>query len=130
VRIGLEKDHRLFYRLTAEVPVSFRFVAPGEPPGEWAKGVTENLSKGGFLLQGTLPRMDMMGDLLTGRVPVGVMLTLPDGQEPVCALARVAWIESLDVDTGHCRMGMRYQELTVADQDRVLSFVIQYGIRP
>jgi hypothetical protein len=74
--------------------------------------------------------MDMMGDLLTGRVPVGVILTLPDGQEPVCALTRVAWIESLDVDTGRCRMGMRYQELTVADQDRILSFVIQYGIRP
>lgn len=134
MHIGLEQEHRAFYRLAAEIPVRFRFLPSDEsqPQGgdaAWRHGVTENLSASGLLLRGALPAMGILSDLLCGRMPVAVQIDLPDGRPPAVALARVAWLEGLDLDGVNCRMGLRFGEILRQEQERLLEFVIKHSAR-
>jgi hypothetical protein len=128
--IGLEQEHRAFYRVAAEVPVQFRFLSGDEslPQGEsagWRDGRTENLSVSGLLLVGMLPEAGLLSDLLCGRLPVALRIALPDGKPPVLVLARAKWLEGLDPDGLTCRMGLRFQEILRVEQERILEFVIR-----
>ena len=134
MHIGLEQEHRAFYRLCAEIPVRFRFLGGDESQPQddtigWRDGVTENLSVSGLLLRGVLPEMGILSDLLCGRLPVALRIELPDGQPPTLALARVAWLEGLDPDGLTCRMGLRFGEILRSEQERILEFVIHHSTR-
>ena len=129
LQLQLQHEHRVFYRLPSRIDVRFRFFDAKEHGAgpEWRDAVSKNLSAGGLLLDAVLPSLQMMGDLLSGRIPVGVSFGLNDGQEPITAMTRVAWLEGLDVTEGSCCMGLRFHEVTGASQDRILDYVIRYG---
>ncbi len=124
--VGLDKQERLFFRLPTALQASYRFIQ--EEPGSGMDrvprtGVVENLSGGGLLLRTEEPPVEMVGDLLSGRVALAFHLELPDG--PLDALARVVWIEGEGRLGSDVCMGLEFQEITSRDRDRVIRTVIQ-----
>ncbi len=123
--VGLDKQERLFFRLPVALKATYRFI-PDEPEfGAYRtarEGVVENLSGGGLLLRTEEPPVELVGDLLSGRLGLAIRLDLPGG--PVEALARVAWIESEGRIGSDVHMGLGFQEITTEDRDRVIRAVV------
>ena len=124
--VGLDKQERLFFRLPTALQVSYRFIPDDPNLGaylETRRGVVENLSSGGLLMRTEEPPVELVGDLLSGRVVLAVQLELPDG--PLDALARVVWIEGEGRIGSEVRMGLGFQEITSPDRDRITRAVIE-----
>lgn len=122
-----ESERREFYRVRCDIPVRYKFLAPHIQDGDLSKsfdGITNNLSGGGLLLQGTLPKLEWVPDLLMQRMAVGVTVSLPGANDPVVGLMRVAWIETINETTRQCRLGLKFREITARDRDRIFQFVI------
>ncbi len=105
------------------MPVRYKFLAStvkDEAMDRVCEGTTQNLSIGGMLLVGPIPRLEWLKDLLVGRMDVGVNLQLPGHENPVKALTRVSWLESVDGEAISMRIGLRFLEMP-ADCRRVLS---------
>jgi c-di-GMP-binding flagellar brake protein YcgR len=121
-----ERERREYVRVRADVIVRYRYLShdPAFPTTDTFPGVTTNLSGGGLLLNAKVPQPDWIPGLLTERIFLGVEIDLPGQEEPVRALTRAAWVETIDAKTGECQMGLRFKEITRSDLDRVFRFVI------
>lgn len=120
-------ERREFVRVRMALSVRYAFVgADGNrlPPGI-SEGATANLSAGGLLLQGRVHDLAWVPELLTQRMAVAVSVALPTGIEPVKAVARACWIETVDPVSHRCSLGLRFKEITLEDQDRLFQFVIR-----
>jgi hypothetical protein len=118
-----ESDRREYPRLKRSLPVRYKFLSSSvkDPAMERVcDGVTQNVSMGGLLLVGPVPRLDWLKDLLLGRITVGLNLILPDLTDPVKVLARVAWLEATDEQAISLRIGLRIIEVP-SEHRRVLS---------
>jgi PilZ domain-containing protein len=118
-----ESDRRDFPRLKRSVPVRYKFLSSTvrEPAMDRVcDGVTQNISMGGLLLVGPVPRLEWMKDLLLGRINVGVNLLIPNLETPVKVLTRVAWIEAMDEQAISLRIGLRILEVP-AEHRKILS---------
>ncbi|MHC4859456.1 MAG: PilZ domain-containing protein [Planctomycetota bacterium] len=125
---SFESEKRDFIRVKLSVPVKYRLIsADFEDPGleEIHEGTTTDLSGGGLLLKGEIPRLDWLALLLTGKMKVGVSLMLPTFERPVTALTRVAWIEGLDEETQQANLGLRFKEISQEGQDEILRYIIK-----
>jgi c-di-GMP-binding flagellar brake protein YcgR len=122
-----DTERREFIRVRAELAVSYRFIGqePGLVPDDVFTGSTSNISGGGLLLVGPVPNSDWISALLMERIVIGVSIELPGDPEPVKALTRTAWIESLDKETHECSLGLKFKEVTKEHLDRVFKFVIK-----
>ena len=122
-----EPERREFVRVSAVVPVRYSFLdVDGRrlPPG-LSEGATTNLSASGMLLQARLGDLAWVQELLTQRLAVAVSVILPTEMEPVKALARAAWIETIEPDSRRCNLGLMFREITREDQVRLFRFVIR-----
>ena len=118
-----ESDRRDFPRLRRSIAVRYKFLSStvkDEAMDRVCEGSTQDLSIGGMLLVGPVPRMDWLKDLLLGRIDIGVNLQIPGVEFPVKALTRVAWLESVDEEALCLRIGLRVLEMP-PDQRRLLS---------
>ncbi len=120
-------ERRQFIRVSAEVPVRFKFIETGGEKRDASahEGTTTNLSAAGMLLLGKVPVLAWIIDLLTQKLVMGVNLLLPGDERPVRALARVVWVETIDEATQRCAMGVLFREIEKEDQDRIFRFVIR-----
>lgn len=126
-----DKEKREFVRVNCEVAVRYKFICRQRVDTEMIsiyEGKTNNLGGGGLLLQGKVPKIDWVADLLLHKIIIGVNMWLPDSQEPVRALTRVAWIETIDEKTLQCSMGLMFREITTMDKDKVFRFVLKAQI--
>lgn len=115
-------------RVKTDLQVRFKFLSKTRTDIEMEPvydGVSVNLGGAGLLLHAKLPRLDWIPDLLTGKMSLGCNLLLPTADQPIKVLTRVAWIESADEDTGTFAIGLRFREITTADQDAIFRFVIR-----
>jgi len=121
-----ERERREYVRVQAEVNIRYRYLShdPAFPTTDAVAGTTTNLSGGGLLINATVPHSDWIPGLLTERIFLGVEIELPGQAEPVRALTRAAWVETIDAESGECQMGLRFKEITRGDLDRVFKFVI------
>jgi hypothetical protein len=123
-----DSDRREFPRLKRNLPLRYKFITSHiqDPALDrvW-DGSTHNLSIGGLLLQGPIPRLDWLKDLLVGRIHVGVNLLIPTHENPVKALTKVAWVEAIDEEAISMRMGLRILEIP-ADHRKILSDYLIY----
>ncbi len=121
-----ERERREFVRVKAEVKVRYRFLShdPAFPSTDPFDGETTNLSGGGLLLNAKVPQPEWIPGLLTERIFLGVEIDLPGQHDPVRALTRAAWVETIDAKAGICQMGLRFKEITRGDLDRIFKFVI------
>jgi c-di-GMP-binding flagellar brake protein YcgR len=125
---AFDSERREFVRISVAIPVRYRFLCDEFDHPELSKmreGDTSNLSGGGLLLRATIPDLDWLPYLLSGRMRVGVNLVIPDCEMPVKALARVAWVEGLDEETAEASLGLVFREITRDARDEVLRYVIE-----
>ena len=126
--MAADMERREFVRVAAAVPVRYAFLdAAGQRMGAQglSEGATANLSAAGMLLMARLGDLAWTQELLTQRMAVAVSLLLPTEAEPVKALARASWIETIAPDTRQCNLGLTFREITREDQDRLFRFVIR-----
>jgi len=117
-----ESDRREYPRLKRSLPLRYKFISSSiKDPGldRVCDGSTHNISLGGLLMVGPIPKLDWLKDMLIGRISVGVNFHLPGQENPVKALTRVAWIEAMDQEALSMRMGLRIIELP-AEQRKIL----------
>jgi hypothetical protein len=118
-----DSDRREFPRLKRSIPVRYKFLSSTvrDPAMERVcDGVTQNLSIGGMMLNGPIPRLDWVKDLLIGRMDIGVNLLVPGLETPTKFLTKVAWIEATDEEAMNLHMGLRILEIP-SDHRRVLT---------
>ena len=122
-----EKERREYVRVSVEVPVRYRFLshAPAFETTHAYEGATQDLSGGGLLLQVTVPNPDWIPGLLTERIFFGIEIELPGDAEPVRALTRAAWVQSVEGDRDARLVGLRFKEITRGDLDRIFGFIIK-----
>jgi hypothetical protein len=125
------QDIRAFYRLPLEIGVEYRLLNAGESRpaagAPWLQGSTENLSGGGLLLRGTIPKLDMISDLLSARASIALRLTLPGDRDGLQLIGRVSWLEGFNVSTGSCRMGVRFLDISEELRERIADYVVRSG---
>ncbi len=118
-----ESDRRDYPRLKKTIPVRYKFISSHVKDPAMDRvcdGTTQNVSMGGLLLMGPVPRLDWVKDLLLGRITIGVNLIVPSQVHPVKVLARIAWIEAMDEGAINMRMGLRIIEVPT-EHRKVLS---------
>ncbi len=123
------QERREFIRVRSECAVAYRFLGGAAVGADEAhRGATDNISGGGLKLSGEVPNPDWLAELLTGRIAVGVEISLPDGGEAVRALTRVAWVERLGKSRKFV-LGLRFREVSGGDRERIIAFIIKTQIR-
>jgi len=121
--MSAESERREFPRLKHAIPVRYKFMSSAvqdEAMERVCDGMTQNVSLGGLLLVGTVPRLEWLKDLLVGRITLGVNLYIPGSEHPIKFLTRVTWIEAAEEQSINMRLGLRILEIP-PDQRRVLS---------
>ena len=96
--ITRDSERREFVRVRTNLAVRYKFLSrSGEDmTGDIQEGISRNLGGGGLLLEGRIPDLEWIPDLLMQKIVIGINLVMPDADEPVKALTRVAWVESLE----------------------------------
>lgn len=124
---SFDPERREFVRVRAELPVKYKFLSQDAVfvSDEVFDGTTSNISGAGILLVGPMPNSDWIAGLLMERIVVGVNVFLPGEPEPIKALTRTAWIETLDERAQRCSIGLRFREVTKENLDRIFKFVIK-----
>lgn len=123
-----DKERREFVRIRCEVAIRYKFICRHRTDNEMMniyEGKTTDMSASGLLLNGILPRTDWAADLLLHKIVVGVNIWLPDSIDPVKALTRVAWIETVDEKTLMSCYGLNFREITTVDRDKIFRFVLK-----
>jgi len=118
-----ESERREYARIRRAMEVRFKYISGTVKDPEIDlvyEGSTLNVSMGGLLLVGPIPRMEWLKDLLLGHIQVGVNLTVPLNVAPVKALTRLSWIEAREPQALTFRMGLRILDMP-ADHRRILS---------
>ena len=122
-----ESEKREFVRVGVAVPVKFRLISQSPDvtaTDDYMDGETQNIGAGGMLLVGPIPQANLITDLLVQKVVIGVRIYLPGEDDPVEALARVAWLEAIDQEDGRCSLGLAFKEITSEAQDTLFRFII------
>ncbi len=118
-------NRREYVRIETEIPVRYKFFSQeGKLElDEELDGKTRNVSAGGILLVAEIPNMDWITSLLRQTMYVGIRMELPE-RGTVKALARVAWVGSMDEEARTCALGLQFKEITKDDRDKLFEYVI------
>jgi c-di-GMP-binding flagellar brake protein YcgR len=122
-----EPERREFVRVKVEVPVRYMFLCKTIRDPEMERiyeGTTSNIGAGGILLVGQIPKLEYIPEMLLQHIVLGLNIFLPQLQEPIKALARVSWVETIDEQTRKGGMGLRFRDIPLADRDKIFRFVI------
>lgn len=125
---SFEQERREFIRVKCEVPVRYKFLTKSrQDPAldNIYEGTSTNVSGGGILLNGKIPNLSWIPDLLMQKMVVGINILLPNEEKPIKALTRVSWLESIDDQTQRCAIGLKFKEITAEDRDKIFKFVIK-----
>ena len=123
-----DSERREYPRLKFTVPVRYKFMSSHVKDAAMERvcdGVTQNVSMGGMLLQGPIPRLEWLKDLLLGRITVGVNLHFPGSEIPAKILARVAWLEAAEENSINMSIGLRILEIPPAHRKMLSDFLIK-----
>jgi c-di-GMP-binding flagellar brake protein YcgR len=120
-------------RLKSVVGVRYKFLSKTRTDPELEtihEGRSNDLGGGGLLLQGPIPKLEWIPELLLQRMAVGCNLVLSPSEAPIKVLARVAWIETLDEEAQTFGLGLRFREIAGHDQEAIQRFVIRAQMGP
>lgn len=123
-----EQERREFIRIKATLTVRYKFLCKHltDPKlEEIYQAITNNISAGGMLLEGPVPNLGWLPDLLLQKMVIGINVMLPTESEPVKALTRVAWVDSVNEVTRQCKLGLKFKEITSQDSDKIMRFIIR-----
>lgn len=126
--LSYDQEKREYIRVGLQIPVRYKFICQhitGPMVEKIYSGSSNNISPGGLLLAGEIPDFNWIPDLLLHKIIMGVNFLLPNGENVIKALARVAWIGALEEQTRLAQMGLKFKELTTEDKDQIMRFVIR-----
>lgn len=120
-------EKRQFVRIPTALKVTYRLmsVSDKDAPQEVLTGETQNISAGGMLLQGHLPDPNLITELLMRRIVLLIKIEIPDSDQPLSALARVSWLDSIDVESGIFSLGLEFKEITKETQDQIIEYILK-----
>lgn len=120
------QEQRKFVRIDVSLPVRYKFLStnPNFSDDRVREGKTDNMGGGGLLLTGEVPNVDWITELLMEKILLAVTVDLPGSEEPVQAIAKVAWLEAIDQNTEVCQLGLTFKEITNEARDRIFTHVI------
>jgi hypothetical protein len=119
---------RALVRLRNPVDVRFKFLSKSRQDSEQEhvyEGTTQSLSAQGCRLDGIVPRLDWLADILTQKMLFGLNIMLPGETDPIKALGEASWIEKIEEGTGRCVFGLTFREIATADRGRIFSYQIK-----
>jgi len=122
-----ESERRDYPRLKRNLPLRYKFVSSSvqDPAMDRVNdGATQNISLGGLLLLGPVPKLDWLKDLLIGRISIGVNIHLPGQPAPMKFLTRVSWIEAVDQEAISMRMGLRIIDIPSEHRKLLSDFLL------
>lgn len=128
---SFDSEKRDFTRVRTAVQVRYKFFDHELEHADLEKiwdGSTTNLSGGGMKLKATIPYLDWIPLLLTGRMKIGVNLLLPTYDLPVKALCRVMWMEEVESVTHKTNIGLSFREISRDAQDQIVKYIIKTQI--
>jgi c-di-GMP-binding flagellar brake protein YcgR len=123
---------REFVRVTVALPVRYKFLPrEGEPENilfsTVYQGNTANISGGGILLTGVVPRKEWIAELLTHKITLGLNIFIENAlarEEKIKALAQVAWMESFEKKE-NCSLGLMFTKISAEDREKILEITIR-----
>jgi len=120
-------ERREFVRMACELPVKYKFISltDKEVDEELFEGCTRNISPSGILLQGPIPDLKYLQPMLQQEVAIAVRLQIPEEDNCVRAIARLAWFECIEDDPNHCLFGLNFKEITSQDIDKIFRLIIE-----
>jgi len=118
-------------KVGTEVPVRYKFLSKTVtvPDDSVHAGTTDDFSSTGIVVTSKLPPDEVLGNLLRGVVFIGLNILLPTQEDPIKALGKVEWIEADPNQPDHCRMGLKFLEITKEDKDALVRFGIKAQMR-
>lgn len=123
-----DQEKREFVRVRLGIPVRYKFICEhikDSAIDKIYKGTSNNISASGLLLTGEIPDFNWIPDMLLQKIVIGLNLVLPNEENMIKTLARVAWIGSLEEKMHQGQMGLKFKELTSEDKDCIMRFVIR-----
>lgn len=122
-----EPERREFIRTKVVLPVKYKFLCHYRQDAELGNvydGKTHNISSKGLLLEGRIPNFDWLPELLMHKMAVGMNIMIPNQANPVKALGRIVWIETIDQQTLSCKVGIQFREISKEHEDMIVKYVI------
>ena len=125
-----ETERREFVKIHTDIPVRYKFLSKTiEIDTEKVfEGGTSNVSAHGMLLVGKVPNVSWVPALLMHEIVLGMNVLIPALDEPLKALAQVAWVESFEKGSDKLAMGLKFVEIAKEHQDALLRYVIKLQI--
>jgi hypothetical protein len=123
-----DSERREYPRLKHSLAVRYKFLSStvkDEAMDRVCEGVTQNVSLGGMMILGPIPRLEWLKDLLLGRITIGINLYFPGSEIPAKCLTRIAWIEAAEENAVNLRMGLRILELPPDHRKMLSDFLIR-----
>jgi len=123
-----DSERREYPRLKHTLVVRYKFLSStvkDEAMERVCEGVTHNVSLGGMMLVGPIPRLDWLKDLLLGNITIGVNLYFPNSEVPAKVLTRIAWLEAGEENAINLRMGLRFLEIPPDHRKMLSDFLIR-----
>jgi hypothetical protein len=105
--------------------VEYTFMRDGVAEGKSHVGKTRYFGRNGFVLDGAIPKLNLVPDLLTGVVKIKVRMNIPAGDMPVLSVAQVAWIETIDPMTYQCKIGITFHEILPQLKEALYQYIIK-----
>jgi c-di-GMP-binding flagellar brake protein YcgR len=123
-----DSERREYIRIKNELIVRYKFISIhlSDPRlDEIYTGKATNISGGGIMISGPIPNPFWIPELLMQRIVIGINFLLPQEEEAIKTLTRVAWVETIDENTHLCLIGLKFKEITSRDLDKVFKFIIR-----
>ncbi|HLD35106.1 MAG TPA: PilZ domain-containing protein [Planctomycetota bacterium] len=123
-----DSDRREYVRIRSELLMRYKFLGSSISDPNLDKiyeGKATNISGGGIMIKGTIPDQRWIPELLMQRMVIGINFSLPNEEEPVKTLTRVAWIETVDENAHIYIIGLKFKEITTKDTDKIFRFIIR-----
>ncbi len=128
---ALPPKRRRFTRVNVELVVHYTFVSSSGAPlsNSTFQGTSKDISGGGCLLQGSIPQLGWIPDLLTEEMKLDLKIDFPVDDFDLNTSAQVAWIDPQDKGEDQFQLGLEFEDLPDDKRKRIVDFVIRETTR-
>ncbi len=127
---NLRRESRIRVKDARRIDAKYKFLSNEDEFQSDAvfEGVVADLSRGGALLEGTIPDASWIPSMLDGRIKIGLFLFIPQS-EPVKVLGTMRWarpVEGSAPEENLCAMGLKFEEISEDHKKNLSKFLIGY----
>jgi c-di-GMP-binding flagellar brake protein YcgR len=122
---------RRFTRVNVELSVAYAFISSSgnNISDQTFHGTSRDISGGGCLLEGTIPNLEWIPDLLLERIKLKADIVFPQDDTRLHTEGKVAWIDPRDPGEETFQLGLEFEELNDDERKQIVEFVIRETTR-